>query len=322
MKTIANTNNEKLKLADDYLRQGKLRSAKSAFIDELKKEVSSYYQEKVEKLNDESISKRYLAHYTDAETIYSVLDNYKKNDPSCLRLYEASSMNDPDEGKHIHKKLKEILETNHEDSEEAIDYAEFFICSFVSDYDSRIGDKLRYWQSYGKDGLGCSIQIPLENGKGFTPISYGEEIDINNFEPYLQPYLEWKEKLLEQYRNEDQTNFTTEIYKALAQLMFSYKSRQYEHEKEFRYIKTPASGKEIEHHFKSEGPYLKGPYLRKYVLEDNLEAKKILTADSTIYIGPRVPNKESFRQKLEQLARSKGLVVTFRCSNVRYQKVW
>lgn len=322
MKTTANANNEKLKLADDYLRQGNIRSAKSAFLDELKEEVSSYYKEKVEKLNDESPSPIYLAHYTDAETIYSILDDYKKDNPSYLRLYEASSLNDPDEGKHMRKKLKEILGTNHRGSEGAIDYTDFFICSFVSsDHDSKIGDRLRYWQSYGKDGLGCSIRISLKDRKGFIPISYGEETDINNLEPYLQPYLEWKEKLLEQYKNEDQTNFTTEIYKALAQLMFSYKSHHYKHEEEFRYIKTPNSSKEIEYHFKSEGPYLKGPYLRKYILEDNLEAKKILTG-SMIYIGPRVPKKKSFCRKLEQLAKSKGLEVTFRCSEVRYRKVW
>ena len=84
----------------------------------------------------------------------------KENQGSYLRLYEAHSLNDPNEGKH----LKAELSKGYKWLENAKDDTEAFVCSFVSGRkptgdEETIGNQLVFWQSYGKDGLGCSIEL-------------------------------------------------------------------------------------------------------------------------------------------------------------------
>ena len=175
-----------------YIKNGDLNSAEEKLIyeliDKIKNEELQYSKEQED--NGKDI---YLAHYTSVGAIYSILENYKRlqnilNDykrlksiikleinkeeyediikaeyKDGLRLYDAFSLNDPQEGAYLKGILEEDynwlkLEDNNKDD---LMETDSFLCSFVSGDEEKVGDHLKFWQSYGKDGLGCSIEIAL-----------------------------------------------------------------------------------------------------------------------------------------------------------------
>ena len=139
----------------EYIEDRNFSSAKKRLYELLKERMQSYLKEL------SSDSDVYLAHYTSVDTIYSILKDYRPEDKKAkvkqggyLRLYDAFSLNDPCEGKY----LKAELSKTYNWLDTANDETEAFVCSFVSGK-KPIGNELIYWQSYGKDGLGCSIQL-------------------------------------------------------------------------------------------------------------------------------------------------------------------
>lgn len=63
--------------------------------------------------------------------------------------------------------------------------------------------------------------------------------------------------------------------------------------------------------------------MRRYILDDQLKANNVLISGSKVFIGPRVPDKERMKQKLEKLAWQAGLGgPKFIVSEIDYRKVW
>ena len=191
-----------------------------------------------------------------------------------------------------------------------------FVCSFVSG-DEQIGNALRFWQSYGKDGLGCSIQLPFKFAPAFLERVLYEDEKIKEFEESCKDHFNLGKQLHEKLPKEDRKNFVEKFWKELDLINFLYKSKDYEHEREYRCIITQLDSG-IHYHFKSSGPYL-----REYILHENLRANKILVTGSKITIGPRVEGKEKLCQNLTRLAKAKRLPgPEFTPSNIPYRKVW
>ena len=172
---------QELNQVDKHIRASQFSSAKKLLLETLEKSMHGY-------LNAQPpASGVYFAHYTSVDTIYSILKDHrsadnktKENQGSYLRLYEAHSLNDPNEGKH----LKAELSKGYKWLENAKDDTEAFVCSFVSGSkptgdEETIGNKLLFWQSYGKDGLGCSIELASHLNqnlfKKLKRVSYGTD---------------------------------------------------------------------------------------------------------------------------------------------------
>ena len=348
--------------ARSFKERAKLYSARKKLFDLLEKEIESYHKknhsdmirkqktktedtqkEEIKKINVEQ-NNIYLAHYTSIETVYSILEQYQirqekeeyqkhdsqenktdsietkddseknANISSGLRLYDAFSLNDPQEG----QSLKKSLQKSYEWLKNMKQDTEAFVCSFVSGNNS-IGDNLKFWQAYGKDGLGCSIQIPLNSRNGvFGRVLYGEKV-VQKAKDHFKDYFELGKELYNLIRYKDKkTDFATEFLKKFDKISFLYKNFAYENEQEYRFVIITVEENDIKYHFKNEGPYL-----RRYVLDENLEANKILTTGSQVTIGPRVEGKEKLCQNLEKLAKAKGLYgPQFSSSRIPYRKVW
>ncbi len=299
-----------------YIEGGHLGSAKKRLFSELKKEVDNWSK------NKSIATDICVAHYTNADTIYSLLtskDEGKdkiKNEKcySFLRLYDASSLNDPEEGSYLKNRLvkdfgwlKKAKDTD------------AFICSFVCGKES-MGDKLPYWQSYGADGLGCSIQLSTNFKREILkPVQYGKA-NIEEIKTTFKIFFELGKLIYDKYEKDKKENFSTLFWKAFDKVKFLFKDDVYKDEKECRIVVVVPSNSEtkIQYHFKSEGPYL-----RRYIEVEELRVNNFLATGSKIFVGPRVVNGEGMCKKLEELAgQSKLNGPKFISSKISYRKVW
>ena len=327
----------------NYIDNKNVYSAKQYFkdkiVDPLREKISNYEKEKAEKRKKNELkSGYYLAHYTSLETIYSILKNHKEEinneknvlnfiqsvlknrkkkeevqfSSNYLRLYDYSYVNDPNEGMYLKNELKKnykSLETIKEDIN-----TESFICCFIHGKKD-IGDKLKYWWSYGRDGLGCSIQISAGFEEAiFHPVFYGSS-EIEDIKKKFKHYFEFIDRLEKNLNSEElKMLFIKELWKAFDKIRFLHKDEAYKSEKEYRCIKFPKTASDIKYHFKKEGPYL-----RSYLSIPELKADNLLGKDTTITIGPKVINKKKLRYRFEQLANQSGLEVKFSISKIHYR---
>lgn len=303
--------------------------------------------------NHHSINKgTNLVHYTSLETIYSIIEEYKpitkkpitkEHKPSYLRLYDADYVNDPSEGTWLKERLQEEEEHKWLKQEECKYfknapqvYTEVFICSFISGKkDDDIGDKLAYWQSYGNDGLGCSIQIHIgdDDYKHFMPVVYegDKEFDekFNKIKSKTERYFCLASTLYNEYdSDEEKKKFLEEFWKCFDDIRFLYKDDAYKDEKECRCVKIireldkPSlynpSPIEIKYELKREGQYL-----RRYIEDNRLKTKHILSSGSNIIVGPAIRKANHLCKNLEKFARKKQLWgPEFDKSIIPYQKFW
>ncbi len=278
----------------------------------LKSDVESYYEAHhlAQPMQSQAQENIYFTHYTSMEAIYSILLNYKKKQSGGLRLSDASYSNDPSEGDYL---KKEIVK-DHKWLSEAKKSTDAFVCSFISG-DKDIGDKVTYWQAYGKDGLGCSIQLPPNFYAGvFDRVFYGKQ-ETQKVKKWFTDYFDLGKKLYTKFHDEeDRREFVTSFWKAFDKIKYLYKHDGYEHEKEFRLIKISKKPKEK---FVNENPYL-----QRYIVNDRLNTKSILASGSRVVIGPRVLNKARLRQYLAKLAKEGKIDgPKFIVSKIPYRKI-
>ncbi len=298
----------------DYIKENNLISAKSSLLEELRKKVN--IDKSKRNFTD---SDQYLAHYTSVDTIYSILEHQTIDlKTGCLRLYDAFYFNDPNEGRYLKNELEKSYEWMKNATQETQD-TDAFICSFVHG-NKKIGDNLSYWQSYGKDGLGCSIQLSAgyKYKQDFKPVLYGKK-NIEKMKKRYRDYFDLGSILYHKFQaNNDKESFATEFWKCFDGIKFLYKDDAYANENEYRFVIVSSKESEIEYDFRSEGPYL-----RKYILNKKLQVDKILTSGSKIVIGPTVRKAKHLSKNLEKLARRKSLYgPIFTSSQIPYQKFW
>ncbi|MBF2754374.1 MAG: hypothetical protein ISN29_03835 [Gammaproteobacteria bacterium AqS3] len=272
---------------------------------------------------DESLE--YFVHYTNMETVYSMLNNLPcetdeppHHESRGLRCYDISATNDPNEGKYF---LNEI-QKKYELPEEIITPRKNppFSCSFIGGKKG-VEDELMYWQSYGQDGLGCSIALPkIIRPEKIYKVAYEKralEKCAEEFGGILQRYKGyWKDKLSEENKNA----FIEEILEYFVVLRFLYKDSAYKHERESRILIPYQDIGEKEHSFDYKPAT---SHIRKYVDTDALKTKNLLQSGSIITIGPRVPDLERVRTLFEQLGKQKGLRgPRFVASSIPYRKLW
>jgi len=297
----------------EYIEGGRFREAVTPLAEILRLEVAQYKKRELEKIEEKAKEQLYLAHYTSVETVFSIIEN-KDKEMDGLRLYDAFYLNDPSEGEYLKAKLEENYGwlKNAEDTEA-------FICSFVG-REEGCEDRLMYWQSYGKRGLGCSILLSeyFPTAGTFCPVLYGQE-EADKVKRTFRGYLELGDKLIHECaKNEEEKGVAVEFWKAFDEIKFMYKDSSYADEREYRMIKTPKEDGEIKYDLRSEGPYL-----RQYIADKRLGANKILTSGSKITIGPAVRRANHLCENLKKFAKMRGIAgPSFSTSRIPYQKFW
>ena len=295
-------------------------------IKHLEKGVNDYFREKHVVNISNNNGKLYLAHYTDIATIHSILTKQQKIKKSInenqkvlngLRLSSAVYSNDPTEGSY----LKNELVKHYEWLDFAKRETDAFFCSFVSSTtDKNIGDKITYWQSYGKDGLGCSIQLSDSFKKDIFHRVLYEKDDIHEVKNKFEAYFKLGKKIYQDYKKYQFSDkyikdFVTKFWKAFDKIKFLYKHEGYKYENEYRIVKVPKEKKEIKE-IKEEF-VIQRPHLKRYILDERLSVNEVFISGSKIFIGPRVFNKKYLRDYLAKLYSN----ASFTISEIPYQKV-
>jgi len=297
----------------EYIDHDKLEEAIALLVSLLRMKVEKYKEEQSEKSNNKQL---FLAHYTSVETVFSIIK--KKGE---LRLYDAFYLNDPNEGKIFVDHLKDALSENYEWLGSVND-TDAFICSFVGG-DKEVGDKLSYWHSYGKGGLGCSLRLSEHHSHEsvLQPVLYGEENvkkAVTAFEPFFKLGKEVYDHLSFLKDSTVRKFFAENFWKAFDEIKFMYKDIAYEYEREYRVVRIPNSNKEVNYDLKSEGPYL-----RKYITDKRFGVSKILASGSLVTIGPAVRRANHMRENLEKFARKQSIWgPKFDKSKISYKKFW
>ncbi|MCY4653542.1 MAG: hypothetical protein OXC95_10310 [Dehalococcoidia bacterium] len=115
-------------------------------------------------------------HYTAMNTIISMLDNFDRNHPTFLRMYDSMNLNDPEEGLYFvrHLNLPEEYQWLRETSLSHAYIASFIVPDHSDGREAQEDDDLMYWLAYGSEGKGCSLRISLPNDR-LQRVLYGVE---------------------------------------------------------------------------------------------------------------------------------------------------
>lgn len=304
-----------------YIDHNQFESAKAQLFNTLTSEIDEFLEVNRCK-NTEGVC---FAHYTSIETLYSLIGSYpdklQNSDKHSiiregLRLYDAFYLNDPKEGKFLAKgkTIKSIFKKNGVPPDET----NSFICSFVRGEDD-VGDKLEYWQSYGKGGLGCSIQLSeyYEHKNHLECVFYGKS-KIKELENELGEIIELANIFYDKLNNTGKEKFATDYWKCFDKVKFLFKSNDYKYENESRLVKVIEDTSEVKFDFKKDGSYL-----RRYYFDQRLETSKLLISGTRIFIGPAVRKAKHLCANLKEFATKKGFAgPEFISSNIPYQKFW
>ena len=227
-----------------------------------------------------------------------------------LRLYDTFSANDPNEGDFFVSSADETHEFRHryeaiwrlfEDRSAAPAYQ----TSLTHVEDETKADNLVFWRTYGRDGSGCALAFPVtcfEGQKNLFRVRYGKVAAgecVGRLSALLEAYGEVPGapdfagigNVLE---------LPQPIVNVLSPLVYLYKSKAYEFEREARIV-VPFSDLD-------NGLYLQGSSMggllvawRHYAQLSDLQIKDLLVSNSRILLGPTVETAANVQFVLERL---------------------
>ena len=274
----------------------------------------------------------YLVHYTSIGALFSLLGcpiddstsfslSLDRNKPSSvpfgfLRLYDTFHANDPSEGtflvtnapnSHPFKSKYEVLWQSLEQQTRLPAY----ITSFRGVEEMKDIDDLVYWRTYGRDGLGCAIGLPVNCLKHFTFVSqvrYGKEsvrCTLNYLSKVLDSLSIFKISKYKEFLD-FQKGISDHFLKSISPITYLHKSIDFEFEKEVRVVAPivkPDDTLWCERHLDVQA----GVSLRHFTHLPELRADKLLITNSMIVLGPAVRNSKNLQYVLTQRLRQMGL---------------
>ena len=223
-----------------------------------------------------------IAHYTKAEALKNMLGNQTKQARNLIRLYNIAYVNDPNEGKRLTgykstdssyvNPLASFYETRADgDDATASKWQDFsvFLASF-----SLESNNLNLWRFYGDDGTGFSVVTPLnafnttltrgamggawadrddpsstwsEHNVSPSTVTLNKVLykdsDVKEALELLAPSLHDLNEKLKTIGNSDIANpMRSTTVMILSELMYLYKERDYEDEREVRVVEARLLG--------------------------------------------------------------------------------
>lgn len=303
-----------------------------------------------------------VVHYTSVAALLSMLKHAGRNagkgqelagdeggrEVGYLRMYSSARFNDPGEGLYLARTARLIpRQTDAKEENDsfcdlvwgaiASDAAETgpresryaYVASFIRPKDTEdihdASDNLAFWRSYGQDGRGCSLTMPVSEcmRKGLRAVKYGRK-DANDTIQRLRriftPMMEFARELDTDV--DDVTKILhSVIVRSMERLNYLYKSEAYKYERECRVVETPTTIRENEIRPVFESSEQPGcENVRRYINHPALSTYQrdgIFMSGSRITLGPRVSNRGDVKEYLERLLKNANLLGT----QVFYSKI-
>ena len=288
----------------------------------LEKAVSSCIEErhKVESCEDGKETVMAI-HYTSVNALVSMIQNASGRDnKDSLRLYDSVHLNDPDEGNYINRNLPENY-----DWPKKKEVSHAYIASFITpDPKKDMSDNLVFWRTYGKEGKGCSLLLPVPRNR-LRRVRYGRDAVLDTMK-LLDPIFDYLKPLVKILNpsagNDILSKLSGVVWKSLEGVRYLYKSEAYEYEEECRIVATELDiidkGKI---YFESTDQNDSSEYIRHYYVDKGLAIEKLLITDSFITLGPCVYNSYNIRYYLETILKRANLHgPKIRISKIPYRK--
>ena len=305
--------------------------------------------EKLHKVDDAEREKNnFVIHYTSIAALVSMLqdaseeperkdpekereDKKPEQDPTpddkkCLwRLYDSMHLNDPDEGKYFIRNLKLPAKYNWLGEGDA---THAYITSFIiPDNEKDMSNNLVFWRTYGQEGEGCSLSLPVPRSR-LQKVLYGTEAEsaIKILKSDLVSLLDSLELLVkickQQLRKDVRSRLAGVVWESLERFRYLYKSEAYEYEKECRFVVAESDITDKNKIF-FEDKNLNNSSIRikHYYEHEYLEIKKLLATGSSTMLGPRVPYADNVCYFLNTLRQRAGLArQEIKISKIPYRK--
>ena len=287
----------------------------------------------------------FLVHYTSIDALYSMLGLATNSDdpvPSSpkntqqvlanrgfLRMYDTYHSNDPNEGLFFvgsvpqdhaflttRPSLWEILQRRSKNPA--------YVASFrgVSKRDEV--DNLVYWRTYGREGKGCAIVIPVSTMPPKAPlyeVRYGENEVVSTID-YLANLFEELSSLpvlREPSLKDTYANVPKYVESILSPIIYLHKSRDYVFEREVRLVAPSVDLPARSLFFQRVEDRDSGVTIRHFAHLPELNIGNILRTDSVIMFGPAVRSRRNLEFVLgERLIQLALVGVTFEKSKIAY----
>ena len=234
-----------------------------------------------------------------------------------LRLYDTFSANDPNEGKyflrsadprnHFRKKYAAVWQLFKDQS-----VAPAYQTSLTQVKNARDADKLVFWRTYGRDGAGCALVIPVRNLDrldNLYRVRYGKNSAmacLNRVSELLDAYSSQVQGAPDFARMSTVEELPPPIVSVLSPLVYLYKSEDYKYENEARVV-VPYSDLENGALLqRGLGANLAGAW-RHFAQVPELKIGELLVTGSEIVFGPSVDVSANVEFVLKRLLQQRGL---------------
>lgn len=274
----------------------------------------------VHKIKEQKNKKNnFVIHYTRIAALVSMLQETSKDDKkSTLRLYDSIHLNDPDEGNYFTRNF-ELPEKY--DWLGKRDMSHAYIASFIlPSSEEDMSNKLLFWRTYGEEGEGCSLSLPIPLSR-LQKVLYGIEGLERTFEE-LESVLNLLDPLLEIDNSSIQEKLVAAVWESLEKIRYLHKDEAYEYEQECRFVIAESNIIDKDKIFFEDTNLNNSPIrIRHYYEHEDLAIKNLLATDSSITLGPLVPQADNVCYYLNTLRRRAGLAPQeIKISKIPYRK--
>ena len=268
---------------------------------------------RIHKVDESEIGEdKLVVHYTSIAALVSMLqDASKGNNKSFLRLYDSVHLNDPDEG-NFFDRYSNLPEKYDWLGNKEVSHA--YITSFLlPKSEEDMSNKLLFWRTYGEEGDGCSLSIPVPRCQ-LQKVLYGPESveltvkELGSVLDLLDPLLEIDKLSI---RESIQKKLAETVWESLERVRYLHKNEAYEYENECRSVVAESNILEKDKiRFEEQDRNNSPGRIRHYYEREALEIKNLLITGSSIMLGPcvaRVAHPYNMEYYLKTLMRRANL---------------
>ena len=288
---------------------------------------------------------KFLVHYTSVENLFSMLTYLTglgdqspvsaKNecppaDSGFLRMYDTFHSNDPNEGRFFASSATRhhAFQTNHKDLWDLMcsrSQLPAYVASFrgVSTLDEV--DNLVYWRTYGREGAGCAIVLPVS----FIPpetslhqVQYGQSAVYSTLDHLCNVFDELASfrALYNRVLPNTSVKIPEYVVSALSPIIYLHKADDYSFEQEVRIVVTSGEVDPDSLFYDriqgSEAPNR----IRHFACLDALGVRNLLRTDSLIMLGPSVRSRANLKYVIGRRLNGLGLYGSIvSASRIAYQ---
>ena len=272
----------------------------------------------------ESEENNFVIHYTRITALVSMLKDARNRDKNfSFRLYDSVHLNDPDEGEYFTRNFNLPKKYNWLGKK---DLGHAYIASFIipSSKDSSkedMRDKLLFWRTYGEEGEGCSLSLPIPRSK-LQRVLYGPRY-VNRALRELKSVLDLLDPLITKINNPlIQEYLAATVWESLGRISYLHKDDAYEYEKECRFVITESDVPDKDKICFDDKDLNNSPIrIRHYYEHEDLEVISLLATGSSVRLGPRVPHPGNVCYYLNALRQRAGLAPQeIKISKIPYRK--